>query len=858
MMHTLPLYPQLPQAAIMETAPLPHDAECMRCELFNKAKTVCLRPEGEAGGVLVVGEWPTRVEDSVGRPFTGQVGKVVRGLVKRFWNGPIAFDYAVRCPPGIVKLKPKHTDACRPYGAKVMRDVDPQRIIVLGGEAAYSVLGRRVNVFSARRGYGWLMNDDGVFIPVFFLVPPGIAIRNRFMNQAFESDLKWALTCPMPTPKFRDMVTMLVETPAQARIAAKELLAQADVTYDVETHGRMPNSDFHIVCATLLGCASTNSWTWTRRAMRDPVCRDILKSMLEKMPIVAQNGKYDDRSALTDLGADVTNVLVDTRLFRKLLDNEASGALDSIAEMVGMGGHKHEASEAVAAICKELNYQANPPAGTTPTGRLRVIQPPEFPVPKRTLAQIKGGIEPMAFAYAYVPDDVLYRYNARDVWSTRAAKKELAPQLAAEPHLQRLWDTMIKDATVAIKWIEHWGIGVDKGGLKNFVTYCTAKETEALIKLKAYGDFNPASPVQLREFLFKKLGLPCSKETDSGLLSTDREVLDDLKGKHPAVDVLLAYRKYSKLNGTYATGMLPHVCEDSRIHTTYLLDGAGTGRLSSQNPNMQNAPRAKGNPEGKMFRDCFTAARDHILIEADQSQVELRVAAMLSGDKEMISDYKKGIDIHSNNARLCCTVAWGITLAQWDAMTKDDQDPYRTKIKTATFGRLYGKTLRGLAAEFGCSVKEVEKIDKAIWGRYHRLASWTEECVRESRRTGETWTWWNGHPARRRIIWKIADPEEAIREHAERTAYNTAVQGTAADYTTGSLYPIVNWMLAEGVPARVIGTVHDSILVEAHKTVAAEVRGKMREVMTGHASQGVPLVADFKEGEQWGSMEGVK
>lgn len=875
-MRRLKLYPRTPQAAVGLEAPIPIDHNCERCSFSQgPLKSRCMNPEGAPNGLYLLAEMPGVVEDAQGRPFAGNSGQALRRLVKQYWTGPVAFDNAVRCKPN-ADVKDKHIEACRAYGAQVIRDVNPQRIIALGNAAVYSLLGRRAPIMSVRRGYSWYLNDDGEYIPIFFAVNPAAATRNRFVWNAFESDLRWALTCKIPEPQYRGE-TVLIVSYHDAINASRALEGAKEITYDVETVGRMGNptsleyakakqvlahvqgralGSFGVESVTLLGDTDT-AYTWTREALQNEGAVWCLRDLLQKKAVVTQNGKYDDRAMLAYAGIDVRKVAGDTRLLRKLLDFESAASLEVLSELVGLGGHKAEAQEKLDTICKELRYQANPPSGFTPTGKQRKVRPPAFRMVPTDLDAIREGEEPMAFAFRYLDAETLYRYNARDVFSTRAVYRVLKEQLRKEPQIERVWTRIVKDASVAVRWIEHWGFAVDRGAMQNTAQFCKSRVVIATQKLNKYGSVNPASPKQLQEFLFKTLKLKPLKQTDSGQLSTDAETLEHLKGQHPAVECILDIRRYSKLDGTYATGMQVHIREDGRIHASYLLDGAASGRLSSSDPNMQNLPRADS-PEGKMVRDCFIAPKDFVIIEADQSQIELRVAAMLSQDKTMIGDYVKGIDIHGNNARECCEVVWGIKRDKWDKMTKEERSPYRSQIKTTTFGKLYGKTDAGLAAEFNCDVKVIKEINKRIWGRYARLARWIQERVEYSQRTGVAWTWWDGQDARRRQIWMIADHDKERAAHAERQSYNGPIQGTAADFTTSSLWPIVSYFLNEGLPAKVIATVHDSIVVEAHKTVIDEVTQHMKKVMTGWPSMGVPLVAEFKMGDRWGSMSELK
>jgi uracil-DNA glycosylase family 4 len=813
-----------------------------------------MNPEGQPGGVLLIGEAPGRAEDQAGRPFAGESGRYLRELVAAWWTGPVALDNAVRCCPGKAQVSDKAIKACRPFTATVVRDSDPVRIVCMGRAAMQAVVGRCPGILSVRRGWAWHVNDEGVFVPVFFTANPAAALRNRFVQRMFEEDLKWALTCEIPKPRFFAGCTYLVETGQDAQQATSDLRATGPIVYDVETSGKAGNAEFRVECVTLLGLRARHAYTWTREGMRDEGARAALRELLDDGPrLIGQNVKYDNQAMMADLGAALgrpDRVLADTRLIRRLLDAEAKADLATMAELVGMGGYWAKSDDAVSDVCRDLNYQAK-----RLTSEVRKPLLPTYPAPRQVLERIAAGESAMAFAYGFVPEDVLYRYNACDAWATRAVFRRLSKQFKEDEDLRAVWKKVVRPASVALQWMEYWGIGVDRAAIEQTHNYCQLRKRELEEKLKAWGNFNPRSSKQIASLLFKELELPVVKRTASGAESTDKDVLDELADTHEVARLLRAYRKYDKLD-LYGGGMLPHIRDDGRIHTTYLLDGAGSGRMSSKEPNLQNLPRAKGDSEAKMVRDSFVAAgKNTVLIEADYAQMELRVAAMLSQDDEMIEDFRRGIDIHRRGARECCELAWGIKREDWDKMSKDEQDPYRSQIKAVIFGRLYGKTDAGIAAEFGCSVATVEAINRKIWGRYKKLAAWCKEKVREARKTGEARTWWDKRPARRRPLWAVADADEEARGHAERAAINTPVQGTAADFLTASLWPMVEWILRERVPAKLVATVHDSLLAEVDRSIASEFAGKLRDVMTGHESMGVPICVDIKWGERWGSLE---
>ena len=858
-MKRLALYPKgLPLAAVNEATPMAYSSDCTLCPLHEGARNVCLPAEGERGGILVVGERPTKLEDTAGRVFYGQASRRVRDMIKAKSKEPVMYDNAIRCATTALKLSDKWFAACRSYTSYSLRRSRPKRIICLGTEAALSVLGRRLHTMQVRRGYGWAQTKDGP-VPVFVLPSPRMAFQNSFAAKAFASDLEWALTAQVH-PWFVNAVTYLVRDKADARKAAKRLMKHEWYSYDVETFGRMHNTNFRVESATFLADTADRSYTWTREALANPGAREVLKQLLanRKLRAVTQNGKYDDRSMLCELGV-APEILYDTRLGRKLLEPEASAALGHLAETVGMGGHKKEADTKNKLIKRELNRLANPPSEFTPKGNRRKIKPPAFPVDDRVLHEIREGIEADAFMFGYLDPVTLYRYNARDVWSTREVAIQDMHRLDEHPTISRAWNLVVKHANKAVRKIEHWGFPVDRDAVEHLAAYCDKGIADLDEKMREYTDINPDSTKQLGEFLYEELDLPCSKTTPSGARSTDEEALEELKDKHPYVNFLLERRKLRKFASTYARGMLVHICDDGRIHPSFLLDGAGTGRLSCQDPNLQNIPRAKGSVLGTMARNCFVSSHpDWELLELDFSQLELRVAAMLSGDEEMIKDFKNGIDIHSNGATLCCEVVWKIPRAKWDKMTADERDPYRSQIKTTIFGKLYGKTDAGLAAEFGCHISVIAQINRTIWGRYKKLAKFMEQCIRESQQTGVTWTWWDGGRSRVRPIWGIADQDEKRRKHYARTAGNTPVQGSAAEFMTASLWPIIEWIEEDAVPAEVVATVHDSVMFNVHKSATLEVAYHADRIMRGHNSLGVPLKTDAKRGPAWGSMKNLE
>ncbi len=753
-MNYLPLYEALPRAAIESSPRASLDAGCTRCELYARAKTVCLGADGEPGGLLVVGESPGRNEDACGRPFIGESGGALRRVIKRYWTGgPVVLDNAVRCVPGKDGLKDKHVAACRPYLAGTLGEARPTRIVTLGAWAAYSVLGRSVAPFSTRRGYAFL-TGGGKIVPVFTVLHPAAALRNRFVAQWFDADMQWALTAEPPRPPW-DADVHVVESEADARLATARLREAAWSMFDVETAGLLFDPSFRLLSVSFCAQGERDAWVWGREALSDPcVVAPMLDYLADATALKGgTNVKFDMLAAFcASRGVMPRGVKIDVRLWRKLLEPEADARLDRMAELVGMGGMKEENAahleEGKAKVARVLSYERRKAAREAKIARgekvSKTMSVPEGPL---TLAEL--GIDPAlervvrsdaydkdTWAYALVPKDVLYRYNARDAVATAALAERLEPELRAVPSIARVWDAIVEGASRAVAQVESWGVAANKDAIVAFDRYLEAREHELLNKLNGHARLeNWNSRDQIADLLFGKLGLPSIKLTDAGEDSTDKDVLEALRTKHPLVGHLIDYRSVTKLRGTYARGLLPHVRPDGRIHPTLLLDGARTGRWSCKDPNLQNQPRPKDNDGGvaKMVRDNFVASPGCRLVEFDYSQIEIRVAAMLSGDPVMQEILRSGADFHQRTAEMIAKVAWGIDPSQVT-------DAHRTQAKAVNFGIIYGKTARTLAAEWGVSVSVAQGIVDAIFDRFQRLEAWRKERLAEARRTGEVWT----------------------------------------------------------------------------------------------------------------------
>ena len=864
MPETLKLYETIPVAPVESEPPLALNPKCTRCELGAAcddngqpiSKNRCIPADGGAGDLndlLVVGDGVGKEEDKQGAPFVNKVGAYLRGQLATKWKGRVVLDSAIRCYAGTKDFKHEHADACRGYLSATIQEVKPKRILAMGPQAAYAIFGRNVQPFSTRRGWGWLYNG-GAPIPVFFLLPPLYAVRNTFVQQWFEDDLKWALAYNPPKPPW-SLPVQVVSSLEESQAACAALRLSEWVAFDVETAGRMYDPDFRLLSISIANSECDLCYVWDAGGIInffEPV-KELLQDLSVKK--VGQNVKYDLAAIRETQGFWVENIHGDTRLWRKLIDPEAEANLAAMGELGGMGGHKSEADAFIAEFVSKTKRTATAllkqreKAAANPQGTL---------LPNITLeqdAELRLGSDPYTAAYAAVPRETLLRYNGRDSVVTALLGNVFEAQLASEPNIQRIWDKVVRPASTAIARVERWGVPCSLDELRSFSSQLTIRLSGVEQRLAAYGNINWGSVQQLRKFLYEDLGLsiPADSLTDSGLPSTDEATLKLLKAQHPVAGDILDYRFLHKMKGTYAEGMQEHVRADGRVHGSINLDGARSGRTSMSDPNLQNIPRSKDSPEGKMAKDCFCAPPGHMLVQLDYSQLELVIAALLSGDEEMIAIFVSGQDYHLRTAQLISFV-WGKRPEEITAVE-------RTAAKAFNFGILYGMSDESIAANAGISISEARAIRQAIFGKMKRLAAWVNEQLAFSRRTGEVWTIWEGQKARRRSLFRIGNRDQGdtnakmAKGNAERSSWNSAVQGTASEFCIASLVRCVKLIEEDGLPAELVLPVHDSLMFVVPTKHVRTVVPELRAAMTQYDWLGkVPLKVDVEVGPSWGSL----
>lgn len=345
--------------------------------------------------------------------------------------------------------------------------------------------------------------------------------------------------------------------------------------------------------------------------------------------------------------------------------------------------------------------------------------------------------------------------------------------------------------------------------------------------------FNLNSPQQLGSVLFDTLGLPAKKKTARGY-STDAETLNELAELHPVVDKILLYRQVAKLKSTYIDGLLRLTGRDGRIHTWFDQTIAATGRISSSEPNLQNIPVRT--PMGREIRRAFIAPAGSVLVDADYSQIELRLLAHLSGDEAMCEAFTLGQDIHARTA----AEVYGVPL--------DEVTPQmRSSAKAVNFGIVYGISDFGLASNLHISRKEAAEFISRYFARYPAIHRFMDACVSQGKAEGYSVTMYG----RRRPLPELSSPNYNRRQFGERAAMNTPVQGAAADIIKIAMNAVHDELKASGLTAKLILQVHDELIVEAPEEEREQVETLLRRCMENAASLRVPLIADVHSGRSW-------
>ena len=421
-----------------------------------------------------------------------------------------------------------------------------------------------------------------------------------------------------------------------------------------------------------------------------------------------------------------------------------------------------------------------------------------------------------------------------DVQTVWALQPVLHEKMDAQAMLPLYTDIELPLCPVLAR-MEQAGFLVDRKALYDFGERLTSsiEQLQQSIWALAGEPFNIQSPKQLGNVLFERLMLPAGKKTKTGW-STNAAVLDKLRGKHPIIEQILDYRTLTKLKSTYADGLLKEISADGRIHTNFQMTVTATGRLSSTEPNLQNIPVRR--ELGAQIRKMFVASPGKVLVDADYSQIELRLLAHIANDETMIAAFRSGEDIHAVTA----SQVFGVPLAEVTPLQ-------RSHAKAVNFGIVYGISAFSLAQDIGVFQSEAKAYMDSYFAKYHGVRDYMTRVVEQAKADGYVTTLFG----RRRDLPELKSSNFNLRSFGERVALNMPIQGTAADIIKAAMVRVDARMRAERLQARLLLQVHDELIVECPAEEAETVKAILIEEMEHVVDYRVPLLVDAKIGASW-------
>ena len=430
--------------------------------------------------------------------------------------------------------------------------------------------------------------------------------------------------------------------------------------------------------------------------------------------------------------------------------------------------------------------------------------------------------------------EIFDRACAYDAYVSYCAYDAVMNELKEEEMLE-LYNNIEHPLIFTLDDMEKRGIKADKKELETYSQKLNEriKQLETQIYELAGEQFNINSPKQLGVILFEKLNLPFAKKTKTGY-STSADIMEKLQCEHPVVGKVLEYRQLTKLKSTYADGLAGYIGEDGRIHTTFNQTITATGRISSTEPNLQNIPIRF--ELGKMIRKVFKPEPGYIFMDADYSQIELRVLAHMSGDEALINAYNSDEDIHK------------ITASKVFNTPLDEVTPLqRRNAKAVNFGIVYGISSFGLGQDLNITRKEAQEYIKSYFKTYPQIKNFLDELVEQAKTRGYAITMYN----RRRPVPELSSTNFMQRQFGERVAMNSPIQGSAADIIKIAMINVNNRLKSENLKSRLLLQIHDELLIETHESEVDKVRKILINEMKNASNLKVSLEVDANTGNDW-------
>jgi uracil-DNA glycosylase family 4 len=845
--------------------------------------------------IMIIGLTPSSAECTEGVGFSNKEGtKLKQCLSKAGINeDEVYLTYLVKCRPPrtkksgekLVERKPlkKEVTACKEHIDKEISEINPNVIILLGATVTEIVINKK-GVTSIHGTPYWSDDYNATCIPVYspgYLVPEK---HKQLENDNFIEDLKFA----KESSKTKELETktkiptnyIFCDTIQKVNGVLNRLKDLDEVVIDIETTGLDPRT------SSLLGIALSwkegtgvyipfNKWfRYYDEENYDALTGDSEQVIIEYVPEGKKAKKKENAGTMCYELEEFWNSIDYAKIMKELVPAIVNKNLAKTGHNIAFD------------ICY-LNLLWN----VVIEGSMYCTMLADFlPDPERfggrsleeltwTHTDMGGydeglkGERKVGFKNTNVED--LAIYGCGDVDATGRIKK--AQTLTIQPFLDLLLNIAVP-FSIVMREIEYNGIKVDVDRIhslckeydekiklheqkllnlkdvKEFIKqyedgqykaikerWCNSKVLKKKYTAEEYfrknvKPFNYGSPIQLRELL-KSIGLDTGKETDSGLMSTNEQALLGLKGKHKMLDHFLELRHLKKIYSTYLKPIPELAGTDGRLHTSYRLDRAATGRSTSSKPNLQNIPKKKN---GNAIRDYFVASPGNVLIESDLKQIEYRILAHYVNDDRQIQDIVDGLDIH----RLIASESYGIPEEQ---VTKEQ----RENAKSVTFGVPYGRSSYSLAAEFGMGVEEAEDFRKALLNRYPKVFKWIEATIKHAKNVKYIKTYFG----RIRFLPNMDHKDTKKAEAEVRKVIATCIQGTAADVLATYMINIRRRLMEMNSKAKMVLTVHDSLFLDTPKEEVPAITAMLREEMERPIDGiRVPIATELQIGARWGSM----
>lgn len=899
MSRILKLYPQGLPSVVEQTGGLERDPNCRRCDLhYNAGKSTCLPFRGEPGGLLTVGSFPDGADLQAGQPNQGRAGRYLNDQIARYWDEPIAHGLALGCPPPQGEPNPKQlakaVGACRPYVAQWIRDVQPTRILALGGLAIQSLLGRSPPINSVRRGFGWYTDADWLehqwddeecrrcrsfvddvtsdicspaVVPIIFLMHPAATLRQgKFAQRAFEGDLEWALKTP--DSFFQERYRLLaggtvevIETEAEAervfvgyrKAILNDPTGESTIVHDVETRGKLHDpSTFRLVSVAVALRGSADVAVFDRHA----IGRNILKPYVEALHDPAlrwsEQSDYDNNVAMYLWGTrdrfGIQGECRDVRLLRMLGDTNVDGSLDVMSNLVGQGGFKSENSgELAAALAAVRNWDPRQSAmfDTCPDPEARQLL-------WQALKDGHKSFKPKTYLFALIPTDTLTVYNARDVVSTGLVDELCLSNVRAQPNLSMIWDEVESLASWSFAVSSHWGVPISKDACDHVVWYANEQQRILEPQLRKYCGpaLSLSSPKQIAAFIFGStakggLGIQPTKTTKkTGQASTDKEALKAVADRHPFCQLYASYAHWDGFREK-AEEFLWFLRPDGRIHPTYLTDGTATGRGSAKNGNVYNMRRAVDCRacKGEKCAEC-----DHTGLDAESRLIRDMVAAPpgwslvevdgsqaeLRGQAVVSGDpFMTAAYLEDKDIHQLAADAASVKLGKKVARSPT--------AKALVFGTGYDLSPKGAARQLGCSVKEATELQEAVVGNFTKMIERKNAEKALALKNGYARTLWGPdfREGRHREMWELGSDDDYRRDDALRAVWATLIQGNfSGDKIKEAHARLTRWIVNNRLShvMQIVFSVYDSINLCVRDDYVA-----LAGYMTNHFMCRIPL-----------------